>query len=177
MQLKSLLAGTAIACATFCVQAADIERAFVLDLTTGTTTFGDAFAAADSGKSFLDKFAFSIASGADVGSGLVSFATLPVFDLAIGSFDLYKDALLVATGTPLVTGIVDSWVVGKNGLTTGDYTLRVAGLVNGPSGGSFGGNVNVTPEVSPVPEPGTWAMMLGGLAALGFNRRKSNTVC
>ena len=57
-------------------------------------------------------------------------------------------------------------------LLAGNHTLTVSGTVVGSSGGgSFGGNVNVSP-VGAVPEPATWAMMLLGFGAVGFAMRR-----
>lgn len=58
-------------------------------------------------------------------------------------------------------------------ITAGTYTLRVAGNRPGANG-SYSGTL----AFSPVPEPGTWAMMLFGFGAVGFGlrrRRKEST--
>jgi PEP-CTERM motif-containing protein len=59
-------------------------------------------------------------------------------------------------------------------LTAGLHTIFVNGSVVGISGnGSYGGNLNITP----IPEPATWAMMLLGFGAVGFAiRRRRETV-
>ena len=54
----------------------------------------------------------------------------------------------------------------------GSHRLQVNGTVTGTSGGgSFGGNLNVTA----VPEPATWGMMLLGFGAIGFAMRRRRT--
>ena len=53
-----------------------------------------------------------------------------------------------------------------NGGGGGDAT--VMGVANGTSGGIYTGAISVTA----VPEPETYAMMLAGLAALGFLARR-----
>ena len=52
-------------------------------------------------------------------------------------------------------------------LAAGPHTLFVNGDIVGTSG-SFGGNINITA----VPEPATWAMMLLGFGAVGFAMRR-----
>jgi hypothetical protein len=75
-----------------------------------------------------------------------------------------------------VTGL--SWNAGNgsfitltsNGLASGDYTLAVRGLVNGSSGGSYGGVMNL----APVPEASTLVLMFAGLAGMGLVLRRRN---
>ena len=54
-------------------------------------------------------------------------------------------------------------------LIAGTYTLRLTGTVNGSRGGSYTGFVS---EVSPVPEPSTYALVLAGLGVVGFVARR-----
>jgi hypothetical protein len=60
-----------------------------------------------------------------------------------------------------------------NNLAAGTYALNVLGYANGSEGGDYLGDVLAT--TAPVPEPQTYALMLAGLAAVGFaaSRRKS----
>jgi PEP-CTERM motif len=55
------------------------------------------------------------------------------------------------------------------GDTFGIYV--VGSLINGASSGNISGNVNI----SPVPEPKTYAMMLAGLGLLAFTARRRKT--
>jgi len=61
-------------------------------------------------------------------------------------------------------------------LDAGKHVLSVAGNVLGVEGmgnASYSGNVNFV--TAPVPEPTTWAMMIFGIAAVGFTMRRSQT--
>lgn len=66
-------------------------------------------------------------------------------------------------------GSRDSWIFESvTGVAAGLHTLTVTGLA---LGGSFGGSIAVTASPiapPPIPEPGTYALMLAGLGAVGF---------
>jgi hypothetical protein len=58
-------------------------------------------------------------------------------------------------------------------LANGSYYLNIAGTPDplGGNGSTFGMHI----EVTPVPEPETYALMLGGLALVGFSARRRKT--
>jgi autotransporter-associated beta strand protein len=97
--------------------------------------------------------------------------------LTTGGVDQYSNLSLgTATGS-LATGLITP-ILNSNFGGTGNLTLSMSGL----AAGYYGGNSylflyqNSTTgaddiEVEVVPEPGTWAMMLGGLAMLVFWQR------
>jgi hypothetical protein len=161
-----VLASSALLCQVS--QAADINRTHFVNLVNGTAGFDDYFTTVDAGKTFLDHFTFTVAGVSDLDAGLISVATKKKFDLDITAFNLFSGSTLLAAGTQSATGGADIWGLSFANLANGPYTLAVEGKVLGSSGGSFGGNVNV----SPVPEPSTWAMMLGGFGLLGFLARR-----
>jgi len=76
--------------------------------------------------------------------------------------------------------LVDSWNVAAGQdliynevLDAGSYRIDIAGDVNG----SIGGTYDLAAAVSAVPEPSTYALMLGGLGLVGFmaaRRRKQD---
>jgi hypothetical protein len=53
-----------------------------------------------------------------------------------------------------------------SGLSAGNYALNLLGFATGTNGGWYQGGFIA--ETAPVPEPETYAMMLAGLAAVGF---------
>ncbi|MFM2052598.1 MAG: hypothetical protein RL456_635 [Pseudomonadota bacterium] len=55
--------------------------------------------------------------------------------------------------------------------SAGDYHLDVSGYAIGSAGGVYA----VGLQVSPIPEPGTWAMMAAGLGVLGAVARRRRT--
>lgn len=177
--MKSVTLGLVLAASAFAAHAVnppapvyDIKREFNIDLSSkNTAAFSDVFEGF-TGKTFKDTFSFSISTKSDLDAALTSIATLRKSDLDITGFSLFKGSDLVAAGTQESGGKADFWTLSYTNLLQGAYSLAVTGKVLGTTGGSFGGNVNV----SPVPEPATWGMMLGGLGLMGWiaRRRKSS---
>jgi hypothetical protein len=80
-------------------------------------------------------------------------------------------------GTPLFTGAIPFGPVIYNFATllpapvVGPMTLTIHGYNSG--GGSYGGDINM--HLAPVPEPTTYALLLGGLGILAFLSRGRKT--
>lgn len=145
------------------------------------TFFGDAFTAPKSGRAFTGVFTFSVAgipfdAAASVTS---SYLDSPgTKDLLITGLSLYRyDPATLAVIGNAVAGIdltgfganpVDSWSVTASSLPVGAYAVRVDGQVVGNAGGSFGGDLTV----SPIPEASFYAMLLAGLAGGVLARRR-----
>lgn len=142
--------------------------------------FGGAFTAAESGNAFVDLFTFSVAGiPFDAAASLTStFLDSPgTKDLAITGLSLYRyDPATMAVIGNAVAGIdltgsgpdaVDSWSLTAFELPVGAYAVRVDGRVAGAAGGSFGGDL----AVSPVPEAPGYALLLAGLAGGALLRR------
>ena len=69
------------------------------------------------------------------------------------------------------SGSVEFWGLDDTLIAAGNYTLNVFG--NNTSTGSLGGTITITA----VPEPATWAMMLLGFGAIGWQiRRRRSTL-
>jgi hypothetical protein len=143
--------------------------------------FGDTFAGAQSGSAFADLFTFAIAGTRfDAAASVTSsFLDSPGSkDLLITGLSLYRyDPQTMGVIGNAVAGIdltgfennpVDSWTLTGLNLASGAYAVRVDGQVVGAAGGSFGGDLTV----SPVPEAPFYALLLAGLAggALAWRR-------
>lgn len=173
---KAVLSAIVLAGAALTSQltlAADVSHAPVaLSLLDGTSDFGASFAAGNNGNTFADQFTFSMTGQNDVDSLVSSISRSAVTGLEIDSFDLYQSGdVLVAVGTMLQSGSIDLWSLMASNLAPGDYYVQVSGSLVSDGSGSFGANLNITP----VPEPETYGLMLAGLGVLGFlgRRRRS----
>jgi hypothetical protein len=176
---KSLIAAAVLASASFGSSAVwaqtDISSApQALDLVDGSAFFGDSFEAGNSGNTFADRFTFTV--GGTVGQNLdaivASVSRTADVGLDITGMSLFSgDGTMLGAGTSMETGATDVWTVAGNNLGAGDYYLRVNGTVVSDAGASFGGAM----MLMPVPEPGTYGMMLGGLGILGFLARRRKT--
>lgn len=117
--------------------------------------------------SFSNWFSFSIPEGSS-GNGEANAISLSGSNVVFTAFNLFESSNLIATGT---LGLIP-YLSFMGGAVPGNYSLNVAGNKTGTRTGSYAGNI----AVSPVPEPGIYAMMLAGLGLLGFSarRRKNN---
>lgn len=182
--LGALLAGAA--CAGPHAAAQTIERSVpisAIDDGAGgfNAHFGDGFAAAQSGGSFIDVFTFDVAGLPFDAAASVTSSTLNSpsdKDLRITALSLYRyDPATMAIIGPAISGIdqtgfgadaTDSWALAAYSLPAGAYAVRVDGLVQGSGGGSFGADLTV----SPVPEAPGFALLLAGLACGALVRRR-----
>ena len=171
---KSLLAAAVLAGATLAAPSAWAQignSPQALDLVDNSAFFGDSFEAGNSGNSFADRFTFTV--GGTVGQNLDAIVASVSRSADVGLditgvwlFD--SNNTLLSQGSSLQTGATDVWTVAGGNLSAGDYYIRVNGNLVSDDGASFGGAM----MLMPVPEPGTYGMMLGGLGVLGFLARR-----
>jgi hypothetical protein len=110
-----------------------------------------------------------------------SFAAVASWTAPGGSFD-YSSPVFVNTGSAfLVDGNVAGRVNGLGGTVTTTWsagdTLWVRWIERNDVGNDHGlaiDDFSLSAAVAAVPEPQSWALMLGGLAALGFIARRRN---
>ena len=89
----------------------------------------------------------------------------------------FTSAILTGPSGPLAltsqidNGIFERWTTPSTGLLAGTYTLTIMG--NTGTDTQIGGHIDITA----VPEPATWAMLILGFGAVGFAvRRRRNPV-
>ena len=124
---------------------------------------------------FTDSFTFSLPANGGSGYSVANFTLLPgLYNTSLTTLSLWSnpdgvvwngDESLIGTSSApggSAVGLVQS------AQPAGNYALTVMGVANGTSGGIYTGAISVTA----VPEPETYAMMLAGLAALGFLARR-----
>jgi hypothetical protein len=172
---KSLIAAAVLASASFSSWAADISSLpQALDLVDNSAFFGDSFDAGNSGNTFADRFTFTVTGtvGQNLDAIVASISRSADVGLDITGLWLFDgNDTLLSQGTSLQSGATDVWTVTGGNLSAGDYYIRVNGNVVSDAGASFGGAM----MLMPVPEPGTYGMMLGGLGILGFLARRRKT--
>jgi hypothetical protein len=116
---------------------------------------------------FTDSYTFTIEGEGDLtGSAQVLSVgdTLGIRRLTVSLLD--SDAMVIGTDSRPRNGF--SFV----DLAPGDYTLRITGRATGLSGGTYSGAIFADTTTVPIPEPETYALMLAGLAAVGFIARR-----
>lgn len=156
------------------VMAADVSHPdTVLDLSGSADTFGQKFTGGNAGNSFAERYTFTLSSASSIFADTFSSSGNAKNGLDILGLSLFNADGLVAKGTLLSTGKTDQWELSTAPLAAGSYFLLVSGTVLSNASGTYTGSLNV----SAVPEPATYGMMLGGLAlvgALASRRRKSS---
>ena len=114
---------------------------------------------------FTRTFTFTGASVAPFNAAGMTITSGPA-NSGMANIDFTSVSLNGVLFTPVTTGIFEFQTLNTIGLLAGINTI----LVNGTTGGnaSFAGNINLTA----VPEPGTWALMLVGFGAVGYAMRR-----
>jgi len=171
---RSLIAAILVASASFGSSAVMAQSVVgnspqALDLTDLSAYFGDAFAEGNAGNTFADRFTFTVDSAIGLNlNAIVGSPNIGGADLDITSMGLYdgSDNLLTA-GTDF-SGPYELWTLASTNLASGDYYLQVSGSLVSDSSSAFGGAV----MLAPVPEPGIYGMLLGGLGVLGLVKRR-----
>lgn len=173
---KTLIAAVVLASASFAAPVAWAQTDIssppqALDLVDNSAFFGDSFDAGNSGNTFADRFTFSVTD--TIGQNLDAIVASISRDVDVGLditglwlFD--GNDTLLSQGTSLQSGATDVWTVAGGNLSAGDYYIRVNGNIVSDEGASFGGAMMLVP----VPEPGAYGMMLGGLGILGLLARR-----
>jgi hypothetical protein len=131
--------------------------------------FGDSFAANNNGDTFMDRFVFNVTGEPVVLDAIVSSASRAVAGgLDITAFGLFTDGGTLISAGSGSSGAQDIWSIASGNLAEGSYYLMVSGTMLSDTSASFGGAV----MLNPVPEPATYAMLLGGLGVLGLLARR-----
>ncbi|MDI1298016.1 FxDxF family PEP-CTERM protein [Methylotenera sp.] len=147
--------------------------------------YGNNLASASSGTTFFDDYVFTIPNGS-VNSITTSLNLNSILGLSDLRARIYSGSTH-QTGTLAAGTIIEGWGTTLNysptasltsvflnpadTLVAGTYTLQIKGLVSGAAGGSYSGVLNVT---TPVPEPESYALLMGGLMLIGFASRRRN---
>lgn len=163
---KSVLAASAVMLATVMAPAANAAVVDGIDLTSSVT---DSFGGVVTAGSFSDAFTFTLneasaLTSASITNILVQLTGLGDIDFTSVDFD-GNNFFSISNN---LGGVTDLAYISGVPLAAGSHTLTVQGFAYGAA--SYGGNITI----SPVPEPATWAMMIAGIAAVGFAMRRRN---
>lgn len=166
MKLKSTLAALALSVSGAGAFAADPTIAWNPDY-----SIGNFFGNYAEGTSVDDRFGFTLNEASFVSASLISNSLENASNFEFSSASLDGNSFTNLGPDTVSNTQVQSWAVGRTRLDPGTYYLTVSGNATGSSGGAFSGMINV----SPIPEPETYALMLAGLGVVGFlaRRRKS----
>ncbi len=138
----------------------------------GSVAFGDKFKKNNKNAVFFDQFSFINAAVSNVSLIVTSTSTSAANGLNLTGLGLYNDHGLVAKGLQVQTGIDDIWTFSASNLLVGSYYFKVSGDMVSSGGATFAANG----RIAAVPEPESYAMLLGGLALLGFMARRRTGV-
>ena len=160
---------------------ADTTNTLTIGSLPTSVSYGNTSTAAVTGTTFYDDYIFTIPAG-NVNSIVTSVnlnSILGITDLRarIYAGNVHQTGVVpgaiegwgnVLNYSPTVT-IASAFVSSQDILSAGTYTLQIKGTVSGLAGGTYSGVLNVT---SPVPEPESYGLLMGGLAIMGFVSRK-----
>jgi len=119
---------------------------------------------------FSDDYLFTLSLPNKLFSTAVVNNLTQVLDIENGVVTLYKEAGAVDTlmGSYAFTATSGNLSYSFGAMTSGDYYYLVTGQGTGTQGGFY----TISSTVTPVPEPESYAMMLGGLGAVAFLARR-----
>lgn len=162
MKLNQLAAIAALALSAASSMAASNNIINTVALSSDGTNQTAAFTAIHNvgSGSFEDTFTFNVSGDFTADSIISTIGFTKVTNIDFTSITLNGNAY-----SPVSTGAVEVWDLTSTKVT-GPLTLSVIGTAG--SNASYSGTLNL----APVPEPESYAMMLGALGALGFVARR-----
>jgi hypothetical protein len=125
---------------------------------------------------FADTWSFQLADDGSTLTSAVSLNLSDFFHISSGQYGLYSG--IVGSGSQLGSWSFDGTSGDAYNIVTlmsaGSYYLSVSGLADGTDGGLYTLSVAALSVTAPIPEPETYALLLAGLALIGFVARRRN---
>lgn len=174
MKFKSLLLAAMLAASTGAALANNVVTSEPLGGGSPPTLTAPFSALHYENGSFNDSFTFSPSNGTFiVGASMITMAVNLASDITFTSAYINSPANMLTLTAPGVweSGVFNSspnGLVGPFTLYVNGFAGGVSGLSTGPASASYAGQFSITP----VPEPASLTMLLGGLGALGFLARR-----
>jgi hypothetical protein len=122
---------------------------------------------------FEDSYLFTLAADANLFTSAATNNLTQVLGIQGLLISLYREtgAVDTAIGSFGLAAFSNAGANAFGTLASGDYYYTVSGVGTG----SLGGFYSLGSTVTPIPEPQTLALLLGGLGALGFMSRRRTT--
>ena len=116
--------------------------------------------------SFEDTYLFAFTEAMGLFTTTVANNQLPALSIDQGMVTLYRvaGAIDVSLGSFAFDGTTGSTTHAFGSLGSGDYYYQVTGIGTGNRGGFY----TLSSQVTAMPEPETYALMLSGLGVIGF---------
>jgi hypothetical protein len=123
--------------------------------------------------SFEDTYLFTLPDTLNLSSTTVANNLTDVLGIADGMVQLFKEAGAVDTllGAYSFDGTTGSTSHTFSALSSGSYYYLVSGIGTGSTGGFY----SISSTISPIPEPATYAYLLGGLGIAGMLMRRRSS--
>lgn len=161
---KYLISAALLATAAIAAPASAAVVNLSVPATGGSVDFGQSSATSGA---IADQFVFTVPYAGDASGSIVSIDLTGFFDVAITSVKL--DGVDFVQNS---TGAVELWTLANTSIAAGTHTIYVTGTW-GVEGGAYSGTLNYRPTA--VPEPATWALMIGGFGLVGGAMRRKAT--
>ena len=167
MKLKKIMLAVALAGSVTSVYAGNINGLPTPDLTLvangpNPIQYSGHFGNAPKGI-FSDVFTFKLAANAD------SKPSAAFLNMDLEGAGIINFGGATLNGIAFTQTAADRWSLASTVSPSSTLTLTVWG--DASNGGTYAGNINML-MAAPVPEPETYAMLLGGMALLGLGARR-----
>ena len=150
------------------------------DPLTGTTSTVGSYSFQDTYKFSINQAASGDALSVSLNLGTGALAQFDISNLQFRLYEVTSNAVQPGVGIPAGSTLVTAWMgtsgpsngtaiqANFSGIQAGTYFLDVAGTASGSLGGTYVGQLNLTP----VPLPAALPLLLSGLGLVGGLRRR-----